>query len=128
MSVKAERIEGSGRSQLVQVIRSIGYNKDVTLTLAEVKAVEPLVVRMAGESFDLEEADGDLFIDRNLRERTVNTTIRSISTESADGHSHAIDGEAEITIPSPLKVGDTVIIAMHEVSAADKEFYVVGTI
>ncbi|MFZ4454342.1 DUF2577 family protein [Salibacterium aidingense] len=138
MSVKAERKEGDAGSKLVQSIRKAGYNKDVTFALARVTSVEPLAVRLAGESFDLEE--DDIFVARSLRERTIQAYITNISTQpagdhshtgdsggstSTDGeHTHAIDGEATVTLPSPIEEGAQVIVAIHEISAAEKEFYV----
>lgn len=139
MSVKDERNEGSGATKLLQSIRKAGYNKDVTFALATVKAVEPLVIRLAGENFDLDE--DDIIVARSLRERVITAHITDISTQpagdhshsgdsggstSTDGsHTHAIDGEATITLPSPLAVDAKVIVAIHEISAADKEFYVI---
>ncbi|RSL28987.1 DUF2577 domain-containing protein [Salibacterium salarium] len=139
MSVKTQRTEGSGTSQLLQTIRSAGYNKDVTIALATVKGVEPLVIRLAGENFDLEE--DDIIVARSLRERVITAHITDISTNpagdhshsgdsggstSTDGsHTHAIDAEATVTLPSPLEVDAKVIVAIHEISAADKEFYVI---
>ncbi|MFD2704625.1 DUF2577 family protein [Salibacterium lacus] len=139
MSVNAQRTEGSGTSQLLDQIRSTGYNKDVTFALARVVSIDPLVIRLAGESFDLEE--DDIIVARSLRERVITAHITDISTESAGSHSHsgdsggststngshthAISGNATVTLPSPLEVDAKVIVAIHEISAADKEFYVI---
>lgn len=92
-----ERLEGSGISRLVQVIRGIGYNKFDRIELATVTSEIPFALRVDGNmKFELDASD--VIVAECLTDRTE--VIR-----------HA-DGTLEtITRMGALKVGDRVIVS-----------------
>jgi Protein of unknown function (DUF2577) len=94
---KRTRLEGSSTSQLYQLIRRIGYNRDVEFIIGTVTAVPPdIKVRLDGvDAFELDR--DDLIVAQDLTTHTRSATING-STET-------------ITLHSPLKAGDRVIIA-----------------
>jgi len=52
------RLEGSGASKLVQLVREIGYNKDVDIELATVTAPPPnLKIKVDNMSVELQKDD-----------------------------------------------------------------------
>lgn len=83
-----ERIEGSGASQLVQLIRAIGYNSEITFELATVTSAPPqLKIKVDHMNVELEK--DDLIVARSLAKHTrrVNLNVKkkaSISSTSID--------------------------------------------
>lgn len=47
------RLEGSGASRMVQLIRQHGHNVDVKFHVATVKSVSPFAIRLSGDNFDI---------------------------------------------------------------------------
>ncbi|MBW4841169.1 MAG: DUF2577 domain-containing protein [Paenibacillaceae bacterium] len=71
-----ERIEGSGASQLVQLIRAIGYNSDITLELATVTAPPPeLKIKVDHMNVELEK--DDLIVAQSLTKYTRKANVKS---------------------------------------------------
>jgi hypothetical protein len=92
-----ERIHGSGASQLVQLMRQYGYNKDIDVELATVTNAPPnLRIKVDNMSVELE--NDDVIVAQYLTKHT-----RKIS----------IDGGVESTLQfnDELKVNDRVIVA-----------------
>lgn len=54
MASKRLKIEGDGHSKLVQLIREIGYNRDIDVKFATITSVSPFRVRLDGDNFDME--------------------------------------------------------------------------
>ncbi|MBX6361378.1 MAG: hypothetical protein IRZ03_15025 [Acidobacterium ailaaui] len=54
MANKRLKIEGDGHSKLVQLIREIGYNRDIDVKFATITSVSPFRVRLDGDNFDME--------------------------------------------------------------------------
>jgi hypothetical protein len=54
MANKRLKIEGDGHSKLVQLIREIGYNRDIDVKFATITSVSPMRVRLDGDSFDMD--------------------------------------------------------------------------
>lgn len=83
-----ERIEGSGASQLVQLIRAIGYNSEITFEMATVTSAPPqLKIKVDHMNVELEK--DDLIVARSLAKHTrrVNLNVKkkaSISSTSID--------------------------------------------
>ncbi|MCA1294575.1 DUF2577 domain-containing protein [Paenibacillus sp. alder61] len=83
-----ERIEGSGASQLVQLIRAIGYNSEITFELATVTSAPPqLKIKVDHMNVELEK--DDLIVAQSLTKhmRKVNLNVKkkaSISSTSID--------------------------------------------
>ncbi|RED40743.1 DUF2577 family protein [Paenibacillus sp. VMFN-D1] len=79
-----ERIEGSGASQLVQLIRAIGYNSDMSIELATVTAAPPeLKIKVDHMNVELEK--DDLIVAQSLTKykRKVNLKSESKTKVSA---------------------------------------------
>lgn len=68
-----ERIEGSGASQLVQLIRAIGYNSEITFELATVTS-EPPQLKIKVDHMNVELEKDDLIVAQSLAKhtRTIN--------------------------------------------------------
>lgn len=125
-----ERIEGSGASQLVQLIRTLGYNTDVTVEWATVIAPPPNIsIQIDNMSVPLEK--DDLIVVEALTKHTKkakitgkNMTVSGGSISGATnntGHEHSIASlsiskadleikEAEIEYDHELKKDDRVIV------------------
>jgi Protein of unknown function (DUF2577) len=90
------RMEGSGASRLVQLIRSYGYNKDVDFELATVVAPPPnLQITLDKDGLILEASD--LVVCEHLTE-----------------HSRELTDGTTLTFRPALKVGDKVIVVSSE--------------
>jgi Protein of unknown function (DUF2577) len=97
------RIEGSGESRLIQLIRKYGYNKDVDFELATVVAPPPnLRIKLDKDGITLEK--GDLIVCESLTQHT---------RELTDG--------STLTFKTALKAGDKVIVA----SLDEKQLFIV---
>lgn len=90
-------IEGGGVSQLRDIVKQLGYNKDVDIELGTVIAPLPDInVRLDDVNFDLESEDCVVCEHLRAHEREV-----------------SIDGQdATITFKDALKVGDRVAVVM----------------
>ncbi|WP_058301137.1 DUF2577 domain-containing protein [Gorillibacterium timonense] len=131
-----ERIEGSGASQLVQLIRAIGYNADISIELATVTAAPPdLKIKVDHMNVELEK--DDLIVAQSLTayKRTVHlksqkkaeissTSVNSVHTlvvpQGTGQLSYLSFGlasadltveEAELEFTDELKEGERVIVA-----------------
>lgn len=70
------RIEGSGASQLVGLIRTLGYNSDVTIELATVTSAPPdLKIRIDHMSLELEK--DDLIVAQSLTRHKRQVSLKS---------------------------------------------------
>lgn len=97
------RIEGSGESRLIQLIRKYGYNKDVDFELATIVAPPPnLQIKFDKDGITLDK--GDLIVAEHLTQH---------SRELADG--------SILTFKTALKAGDKVIVASLE----EKQIFIV---
>ncbi|MEK5477964.1 DUF2577 family protein [Paenibacillus sp. FSL R5-0407] len=90
-----ERIEGSGASQLVQLIRKIGYNSEITFELATVTAKPPdLKIKVDHMNVELEK--DDLIVAQSL---TKYTRKANLSTENkAEISSSSISQSSALTL------------------------------
>lgn len=71
-----ERIEGSGASQLVQLIRAIGYNSEITFELATVTSAPPqLKIKVDHMSVELEK--DDLIVAQSLTKHKRKVNLKS---------------------------------------------------
>ncbi|WP_059040803.1 DUF2577 family protein [Paenibacillus rubinfantis] len=132
-----ERIEGSGASQLVQLIRAIGYNSDITLELATVTAPPPeLKIKVDHMNVELEK--DDLIVAQSLTKYTRKVNLKSegktevsstslswvaiLTTPSGSGEiteftsfgmssANLTVQEAELEFTDELKKDDRVIVA-----------------
>lgn len=103
---KRIKYEGSEMSQLLQRIRTIGYNKDIDIEYGTVTAPPPAIeVRLDSDEIPLDA--GDLIIAEHLAEHTRQAVINGTPTT--------------ITFKNGLKTGDRVLIA----SMDDKQQYVI---
>jgi hypothetical protein len=123
VTIKTHKPEGNGASQLVQLMKIHGYNKDINIELGTVTAAPPaLKVRLDNMTIDLEAED--LVIAERLTKRKEKITIRATNvtdtmsavTVGANGsHIHDITAltltQAEIEYLDELKVGDRVVVA-----------------
>lgn len=92
-----ERLEGTGASQLVQLIRRIGANTDVTIELATVTSPPPaLRIKVDGMKIELE--SDDLIVAERLTAYSRTVTLN--------------DGEpVTLAYGDELLAGDRVIVA-----------------
>jgi len=90
-----ERIEGSGASQLVQLIRAIGYNTDVSIELATVTSAPPkLKIKVDHMNIELEK--DDLIVAQSLTKHT--RTINITSDSSAEMSSSSVSSTNEVKV------------------------------
>lgn len=80
-----ERIEGSGASQLVQLIRALGYNSEITFELATVTA-DPPELKIKVDHMNVELEKDDLIVVQSLmkHKRTVNLVSKGGTKIFAD--------------------------------------------
>ncbi|MDP5275696.1 DUF2577 domain-containing protein [Chengkuizengella axinellae] len=138
-----ERLEGSSYSQLIQMFRIFGFNKEVDIELATIKSTDPYKIQVDNMKIMLEEedmiiAESLLEHKRTLRIESQDMTLDSkvtnhdiVSTSphgpcqttfTQIGLDAKVTGESvEVTIESPLEVGDRVIIA----SISNNQKYIV---
>jgi hypothetical protein len=133
----AEIKEGSGGSQLVQLIRHFGYNKDIDIELGTVTANAPnLKVKIDNMKIELDAAD--LVVSEHLTAHTRHIQITATGNASLTSHSittvpsssyttftlNSSDltvTDATISYLDELKTGDRVIVA----SVNDGQLYIV---
>ncbi|MFD1177104.1 DUF2577 family protein [Paenibacillus puldeungensis] len=70
------RIEGSGASQLVQLIRELGYNSEVTMELATVTAAPP-ELKIKVDHMNLELEKDDLIVAQSLTKHKRKINMKS---------------------------------------------------
>jgi hypothetical protein len=120
-----DRLEGAGVSKLAQVIRSLGYNKDVDIIFGTIKA-EPPDIKISLDNFEFELDKDDVYFVESLLPRKVklkaqlrsDSVSSSMSTAGYTPHTHDIskmdiDGKLEVEYTQEdngLKVGDRVIL------------------
>lgn len=108
-----DRIEGSGASQLVQLIRAIGYNSEITIELATVTAKPPnLKIKIDHMNVELEK--DDLLVAESLtkHKRTVTLTSTGKSKVSSESVSSVY------TLGTPSGAG-TITFTSFGLSSAD---------
>lgn len=88
--------EGSGISQLAQMIRKHGYNDFDRFELATITSITPTRVQVDGMKIELDAFD--IVIAEHLTEH-----IRTVSINGGD--------DTEMIVRTPLNVGDRVIVA-----------------
>lgn len=109
-----ERLEGSGAKRLIQLMRQHGYNADVNIELATVTSAPPNL-RIKIDNMKVELDRDDLVVAESLldHERIYSVQGGLVSGSVSDGsnlQSLSVT-EGKLTIKSPLKVGDRVIVA-----------------
>lgn len=93
-----ETIEGTNVSKLWDLVRQVGYNKDVDVEFGTVTAPLPDIrVKLDDANFELER--DDLVIPERLRGYTRTIKINGV--------------EAEVEYPPVLEAGDRVIVQMY---------------
>lgn len=98
MTIRTKQPEGNGASQLVQLMRIHGFNKDVDIELATVTAAPPkLKIRIDKMSVELEH--DDLIVSEHLTKHSRSVKIGS------GGTAQTMEYQDE------LKVNDRVIVA-----------------
>jgi hypothetical protein len=122
--MKQQRFEGDGAARLIQLIRHHGYNKDVDIELATVTAAPPNI-KIKLDNTKLELGKGDLIVAESLldHERVYSVEGGTVNGSVSDGGTlqSLTVTNGKLTIQSPLKVGDRVIVA----SIKDGQLYVV---
>lgn len=124
-----EVVEGSGFAKLGGVIKSLGYNKDIDIEYATVISPLPkLRVQIDNMKIELEADDLTLAEHLTNHEREISFSFPVTGETKSAGspaHTHSLENIAassvKITVKSPLKVGDRVIVA----SIKDGQSYVV---
>lgn len=88
-----ERIEGSGASQLVQLIRKIGHNTDVSIELATVTSAPPeLKIKVDHMNVELEKDDLIVVQSLTKHKRTVTLVSSAGTTVKADSATASASG------------------------------------
>jgi hypothetical protein len=123
----AEIKEGSGGSQLVNLIRHFGYNKDVDIELGTVTADAPAIkVKIDNMKIELDAAD--LVVSEHLTAHTrhiqitatgnANITSTSVSSVPSSTYTSFTLSDSDLTVTDAtldyldeLKTGDRVIVA-----------------
>ncbi|MFP4976475.1 DUF2577 family protein [Paenibacillus sp. CN-4] len=118
-----ERIEGSGASQLVQLIRKIGHNTDVSIELATVTSAPPeLKIKVDHMNVELEK--DDLIVVQSLTKHKRTVTL--ISEGGASGEAGNMTSSATGTVsgnPAELQLkGLTFSSADFTAKEAELEF------
>lgn len=97
MTIKTAQPEGNGASQLVQLMRRHGYNKDINIELATVTAAPP-ALRIKVDNMAIELEAEDLIVAERLTSRKERIRING-------------GAESEIEYLDELQIGDRVIVA-----------------
>lgn len=120
-----ERIEGSGASQLVQLIRTIGYNSEITFELATVTSAPPqLKIKVDHMNVELEK--DDLIVAQSLTsfKKKINLTSKGktevSSTSPSVGFEMLPDGNGQINEISFSSIG--LASADQTIKEAELEF------
>lgn len=120
-----ERIEGSGASQLVQLIRTIGYNSEITFELATVTSAPPqLKIKVDHMNVELEK--DDLIVAQSLTsfKRKINLTSKGKTEVSSSSPSVGFemlpDGNGQINEISFSSIG--LASADQTIKEAELEF------
>lgn len=93
-------LQGTGASQLVQLIKSYGYNKDVDIELATITSAPPeLKIRVDGMSIDLDAED--LIVAKSITNYSQAITPFTINSTTI----------SSLQINNQLQVNDRVIVA-----------------
>lgn len=93
-----ETIDGGGVSKLRDIVKQLGYNKDVDVEFGTVTAPLPDIhVKLDEANFELER--DDLVVPERLKGYTRTIKINGV--------------EAEVEYPPVLEVGDRVIVQMY---------------
>lgn len=90
-----ERIEGSGASQLVQLIRALGYNSEVTFELATVTA-DPPELKIKVDHMNVELEKDDLIIVQSLMKHT--RTVKLVSGDKAKISSSSVSQASTLAL------------------------------
>ncbi|WP_025676528.1 DUF2577 family protein [Paenibacillus polymyxa] len=131
-----ERIDGGGVSQLIDVIKQLGYNVEVDIEYATILAPPP-ALRVQIDNMKIELDADDVIVPEHLREHTRKVSVKAVepttleldrytrvtkeTESSAPVNSKAFrdvfnfgaftSGEFEITFHDTLRAGDRVAIA-----------------
>lgn len=114
-----DRLEGSGASKMVQVIRKFGHNQDINIEFATVTSPPPnLKIKVDNMSIELDK--DDLMVAEYLTKHkrkikfTSSSVAEAMSTEGFEPHVHDITSlvlEGEMEFIDELKAGERVIVA-----------------
>lgn len=118
------RLEGNGAARMLQLMRRYGHNTDVDVEIGKVVALLPSI-KIQLNSVNLMLEDNDMIIADHLlsHKRTVSISGGAVVgnvNPSGNLTSFALT-DATMSINSPLKVGDEVIL----LSANDGQLYYV---
>ncbi|MFC4101720.1 DUF2577 family protein [Paenibacillus xanthanilyticus] len=80
------RIEGSGASQLVQLIKELGHNTDVTIELGTVTA-NPPALKIKLDNMNVELEKDDLIVAQSLTKHTRTVNLKNTGKTSIDASS-----------------------------------------
>jgi len=119
--------EGNSFSNILLMMKNQGYNKDNDIIIGTVKSILPLKIEIG--NFILEE--DDFFIVDGLKDsiRDIELSVLAVagSTATASSHVHSLQPfeitQATMTIKSPLKVGDAVLVLIQ-----DSDFYIIDKV
>jgi hypothetical protein len=106
--------EGNPYTNLLKMMKLQGYNKDSDISFGKVTSISPLKFKV--NDFEIE--PGDYIITESLiehkREAEISVKTVTATTSQNSNHTHTLTPfeitKAEITVKSPLKVGDLVLI------------------
>jgi hypothetical protein len=107
--------EGTGASQLAQVISELGYNEYDRFEIATVTSITPTKIKIDGMNIEMDAHD--LVISGHLVDRTLTAT----SITGTNAGSTMTLTNCTLNLKSPLNVGDRVIVA----SMSNGQMYVV---
>jgi Protein of unknown function (DUF2577) len=116
MSIKTQQPEGNGASQLVQLMKIHGHNKDVDIELATVTAAPP-ALRIKIDNMPIELEADDLIVAERLttRKEKITITAPTVTATAVGGGNIPVQlltlTEAEIEYGDELSIGDRVIVA-----------------
>lgn len=95
-----ERLEGSGASKMVQLIKKFGHNTDINIELGTVTASPP-ALKIKIDNMNLELEADDLIVAMCLTKHKRTITFKTATSTT----------DAEIEYTDELKKGDRVIVA-----------------
>ncbi|WP_128893626.1 DUF2577 family protein [Longirhabdus pacifica] len=101
-----QKLEGNAYSQLVQMMKWLGYNKDVDIELATVTSIDPLRIKV--DNMDVELEGSDLIVSEQLLDHTRKIKIDSQTMGTIDATQDGVTNHNISTpilpIPAPLPV------------------------
>ena len=111
--------EGNAYGNIINMMKDVGYNKDVKIYIGKVKTLSPLVFSLNG--YDIE--PGDYFLTETVSNLLGNVTGYTTVTHLSTGMDVEVDEERTVYPVTEAATGDRFLILVDE-----NDFYVIDRV